>query len=585
MNVRAGKGIVSPNDTPLIRIQLGACDVGKVLMRRTRKQRRNFMKLALVLYVSLYIRQEGEKARTEQLHQMRTFKKYHNEHALKNKNNSNFHNNNMSLSLKTAQVIRCVNAGISCLASTFIVLMILTEQEKGLASPYSRIIFAMSISDILFSLGILASPFVGPRDNPDALFAMGSIEACEAFGFLFLLGIQCLLLYTLFLTYYFMKRIKYKITPQTFTNREEKYFHFFICSLSISLALSALVTGNINSQNMGSVCDIGSYPYQCDQSIDMVCQRGGKYSTKVLTAYGGICGAVCFVLLIVVLALSTHHVYLVESTLTIPARAIGDIERGNHRGHVEENDDDNREKGNEERINDEESNNNREQGNEERINDEENYDNHEEQGNQERNIDEESNNNEEEGNEEAQVAECWARNRFILTKQAFQQSVLYVMAFLLVYFAPTLGILLRRFRKDHDEDPEWRFWLSALLTPLGGVFNILIYCRPKVLRLKESYPHVTKLKLLIVIVLTGGEIPSLADVRQRREPANRPNNNNEEYNRPLRSRREEREQKEENENEANRVLYDMDISEASEFLSMMEYARNGFYASVFDPTR
>ena len=159
------------------------------------------------------------------------------------------------------------------------------------------------------------------------------------------------------------------------------------------------------------------------------------------------------------------------------------------------------------------------------------------------------------------------------------------MAFLLVYFAPTLGILLRRFRKDHDEDPEWRFWLSALLTPLGGVFNILIYSRPKVLRLKESYPHVTKLKLLIVIVLTGGEIPSLADVRQRREPANRPNNNHEEYNRPLRSRREEREQQEENENEANRVLYDMDISEASEFLSMMEYARNGFYASVFDPRR
>lgn len=228
-----------------------------------------------------------------------------------------------------------------------------------------------------------------------------------------------------------------------------------------------------------------------------------------------------------------------------PARAIGDIERSNHRVHEEKN------------------NNNREQGNEERNNEEE------------------SNNNEGQENEEVQVAERWARNRFILTKQAFQQSVLYVMAFLLVYIAPVLGILMRRFRKDHDEDPEWRFWLSALLTPLGGVFNILVYCRPKVLRLKESYPHVTKLKLLIVIVLTGGEIPTLADVRQRREPANRPNNNNAANDRPLRSRGERERQEEENVNEADRVLYDMDISDACEFLSMMEYARNGFYASVF----
>ena len=130
----------------------------------------------------------------------------------------------ITTSLKAAQIIRCINASISCLASTFIMLMILHE-KKGLATPYSRIIFAISISDILFSLGMLLSPFMSPKDNPDALFAIGTTESCEAIGFLFLLGLQCLLFYIVFLTYYFMKRIKYKVTPQIFANKEEKYMH------------------------------------------------------------------------------------------------------------------------------------------------------------------------------------------------------------------------------------------------------------------------------------------------------------------------------------------------------------------------
>ena len=71
----------------------------------------------------------------------------------------------MSSSLKAAQIIRYINEFISCLASTFIVLMILTEPMKGLASPYSRIIFALSIADVFFSLGLFLSPFVGPRQS------------------------------------------------------------------------------------------------------------------------------------------------------------------------------------------------------------------------------------------------------------------------------------------------------------------------------------------------------------------------------------------------------------------------------------
>ena len=56
--------------------------------------------------------------------------------------------------------------------------------------------------------------------------------------------------------------------------------------------------------------------------------------------------------------------------------------------------------------------------------------------------------------------------------------------------------------------------LGAIITPLTRVFNILIYTRPKVLKLKETMPNAYMYELLIVIVFSGCEIPSVADILQ-----------------------------------------------------------------------
>ena len=69
-------------------------------------------------------------------------------------------------------------------------------------------------------------------------------------------------------------------------------------------------------------------------------------------------------------------------------------------------------------------------------------------------------------------------------------------------------------------DSEWRFWLDAIIIPLGGVFNILIYTRPKVLKLKEKFPMLMKYELFIIVVMKGGEMPSMADVRAALDMAN-----------------------------------------------------------------
>lgn len=381
----------------------------------------------------------------------------------------------MSASLQAAQIIRCINASVSCLASSFIVLMILTEPVTGLASPYSRIIFGMSISDILFSLGILLSPFVGPKDNPDAMFAIGSSEGCDFIGFFGIIGGLCLVSYTFLLTYYFLKRIKYKTAPKDFTEKEEKYFHVFFIVHSISAAATAAASGSINPKGHGSICMVESYPFGCDRSSDIPCQRGGDKMQKILGIYLGAYAVIGFLAIFLSLSLCIHHVYRIESQFIIPAREIGNAGT-NRRRYARDGD--------------------------------------------------EEENNEHEFQDEGDAIRIEEKNKFILTKQALHQSLLYMLAFVLVYLPPILG----NFTEDVS---EWRFWFRSLLTPLGGVFNILIYTRPKVLKMKESYPEVPAIELLIAIVVTGGNIPSMADINMMStSPQNhhRRNENNQERN-------------------------------------------------------
>lgn len=159
-------------------------------------------------------------------------------------------------------------------------------------------------------------------------------------------------------------------------------------------------------------------------------------------------------------------------------------------------------------------------------------------------------------NEEDQIRvleELKQQNRMILTKQALQQSFLYVLAFFLVYLGPVIHIFQIILGKSKSET-EWRFWLVSTVSSLGGVFNILIYNRPKVLKLQETYPTLTYLVLLAVIVVSGGEIPSMEDLREALQ-----NDNEDDDGLSI-----DEDIVEEN---RNRLSFDLDISIASEFIN------------------
>jgi len=261
----------------------------------------------------------------------------------------------------------------------------------------------------------------------------------------------------------------------------------------------------------------------------VICERGGKFADTLLTVAIGLILS-CFAILIFTLGLTTHHVYSVEREFTISARRIGAVRRSalqNHSIHEEE-----------------------EEFESEQI-------------------------DQDHGNSVAQdePGEERRKRELVLTKQAFHQSLLYIAAFILVYLGPMIAYILLKFR-NVVKVPEFTFWIGAMLTPLGGLFNILIYTRPKVLKMQERYPDVRYIGLFLAIVISAGEIPSMADLyqlttRQVARDRNRRNHGNE---------REDQSQLEQELQEERDIIlfYDMDISDSSEMLSSLKNSRFSF---------
>ncbi|GFH56330.1 hypothetical protein CTEN210_12806 [Chaetoceros tenuissimus] len=317
-----------------------------------------------------------------------------------------------------AQIVRSFMASVSCFASSFLCFTIWCARNR-LSSPYSRIIFGLSIADIFMSVGLLLGQVLSPADTPDAIFSKGTIASCEAIGYIMLIGFFAYLLNTLCLTYYFLMRVKYKMTPQDFAKRQEKVICTFAWFYAICITSFALKRDEINGTQYGSVCSIATSPWECRTNEDIECIRGG--GSRLTISISGITMLLSFLCQFTVLTSFTCHIYKAESEL--------------------------------------------------------------------------------EYTRESQTSS--------LTKQAAQQSILYIVSFMIVYSGPVIAVFLRF---SGNENPPGNFWIIAIFQSIGGFLNMLIYTRPKVIALKKTEPQIPTFICFLCVVLAGGEVPCLAEI-------------------------------------------------------------------------
>ncbi|GFH56247.1 hypothetical protein CTEN210_12723 [Chaetoceros tenuissimus] len=349
--------------------------------------------------------------------------------------------------------------------------MILRNENGGLKSPYSRIIFGLSLGDMIYSLGLIFGPIAAPKDTPMKLWARGTVETCEFIGFLFNF-MSTVPFYSAFLTYYFYQRVICKVQPDVFAKKYEPYLHVLTWAYPFIGGCVGLTLDMFNPSRRGSMCIMVESPLHCVDDPSMECTRGSQKTTFMV-------GSIYQILIPFIISFSCVVVNLSRFTLYIyrEEKMLNDVTLRNKR-----------------RI----SNDGREI----------------QEQNSENNITNEDEENvlaveaiEEENKPDDAVP-------YTLARQALVQSSLYIVAFLLCFTIPLIAGLLRI---TTGKLPHFFFMLISILSPLGGFLNILIYTRPKIQAVRKLFPQYEDspwIKVFFLVIINGGEVPDAMEEQQ-----------------------------------------------------------------------
>ena len=195
--------------------------------------------------------------------------------------------------------LQIISGSLSFIASMTIVLMVI---KNGLNKPYRRLIFGLSISDMFQSFALLTGPFATP--SGEYSWSVGSIQTCEANGFLMVYGSTAVPLYLLSLSVYYNCKLITKMTDSDIMKRFETWAHIFINLVMFIICILGLVTKSFNSIFGGTICHFAKYPLGCGTYPEIYgeCTRGLYSFEFVYVVTIGIT-SFCFIGMIVTMVL------------------------------------------------------------------------------------------------------------------------------------------------------------------------------------------------------------------------------------------------------------------------------------------
>ena len=137
--------------------------------------------------------------------------------------------------LTISYIVNTCSSSISIISSFTIIIMILSTPTR-LSSPYRRIIFGMSLADILQSAAILTGPFALPANDEVQKFpwALGGRMSCDIDGYLMAIGSTMVPFYLLLLCTYYFCRLNLKMSNLRFWRKVERWAHIFIITYTLS---------------------------------------------------------------------------------------------------------------------------------------------------------------------------------------------------------------------------------------------------------------------------------------------------------------------------------------------------------------
>ena len=348
---------------------------------------------------------------------------------------------------KSQVYIQLTTSSISFLSSSTIAIMVGARGSK-LSSPYRRIIFGLAVSDILQSISLITGPFAPPiTSSAVAPFASGNNAFCSFNGAMFTTGSVASTMYITSLCMYYVCKLRNRMSDAEF-KRIEVFLHSVPILYKLFMVVSALSLNAYTPSHLGGFC---YYSVQCKD------EGNGCFPAR---------DEIIMVLYFIIDSLIVPGICLfgvIVSMFLLSAHAMERIKKGGN-GRRTTSSQRNPPADFSDEIQDEDS-----------VSSQENL--------------------------LRYLSKLYKRE--ILT-----QAFLYIFFNLIVYIWPLIGILLAL---TENIDPLLGDHPFAILFvtffPLGGLFNICIYCRPMVTALVRKFPEISYLKAFFLVIRSGGEIP------------------------------------------------------------------------------
>ena len=405
-----------------------------------------------------------------------------------------------------------MTASMSFIASFIVAIMVFrsrTDLHSGpysslptlAVSPYHRIILGLSLSDMLQSGGLLTGPFMAPAYVPQALWGIGNNASCRINGLVLSMGQVGTMMYTCFLCYYSLCRIKkFNVTDDSFRNQEriEWKVHTFILAFMSAVGTATVATKTLNTYAGGSHCTIAAVPAGCRQNPEIFgeCEEAiSKHVVPLSIVFHLVVPFLCISGIIVCMVKIYWYVMITRTRIfrgPVTARVLrrSAFLRNRDEGADADADADA---------------------------DLESKSRHDTTivlttSTQQRT----SGGGQPQAQPVAHVRDSSEDLVKFYKREIIIQACLYVATFFVTYIY--LWCLTFANIIAHQTPSVWMNCLASIFYPIGGFFNILVYTRPKVVSLRRSHPEYSWFQAFAMVVKAGAVVPMVV-VEDSRRPS------------------------------------------------------------------
>ena len=196
---------------------------------------------------------------------------------------------------------------LSIVGSSIILHLVVKERRRhqnNTTSPYRRILFMLSLCDIIATINYGLSPYLMPSSsstypypNPNAwVWAVGNQATCTMLGTITQFGFSTQF-YCGMLSLYFVLTIRKGMKQPTFSKFIEPYCHVGIMLFSITTASVGAVMGFYDVVGLGQGCWVNNWPDKCGSDPE---DTGGDCKSEFIAWIFGGLPAMTMLLVIVV---------------------------------------------------------------------------------------------------------------------------------------------------------------------------------------------------------------------------------------------------------------------------------------------